>query len=191
MKKFTDFLKTSLIGGLFVLLPLILFYLLLAEMLEFVVALATPIADLFPKGTFDRINTPVLIALLLIVGASFIFGLALRSMTLKRLGLWIEQAVLSRLHTGDSLCNRGSRGRADDRTGALGAGILRWFGKDREQRPDRNAGGQFGRHFQGPEPLGRGGPGAAGQRRNNYPLKTVSPQLCRDRNKITFCSRGK
>ena len=33
MKNFTEFLKTSLIGGLFVLLPLILFYLLLAELL--------------------------------------------------------------------------------------------------------------------------------------------------------------
>ena len=118
MKKFTDFLKTSLIGGLFVLLPLILFYLLLAEMLEFVVALATPIADLFPKGTFDRINTPVLIALLLIVGASFIFGLALRSMTLKRLGLWIEQAVLSRLplYKAVKSLTRGLVGAKEDTT---------------------------------------------------------------------------
>jgi uncharacterized membrane protein len=97
MKNFTEFLKTSLIGGLFVLLPLILFYLLLAEMLQLVVALATPIADLFPKGTFDRINAPVLIALILIVGASFLFGLALRSTILRRFGLWTERAVLGRL----------------------------------------------------------------------------------------------
>ena len=94
MKNFAEFLKTSLIGGLFVLLPLILFYLLLAELLGLVVALATPIADLFPKGTFDRINAPFLIALILIVGASFLFGLALRSMTLRRCGLWIERSVL-------------------------------------------------------------------------------------------------
>ncbi len=97
MKKFTEFLKTTLIGGLFVLLPLIMFYLLLAEMLELVVKLATPIADLFPKGTFDQVNAPVLIGLILIVGASFLFGLTLRSMTLRRLGLWIERAVLGRL----------------------------------------------------------------------------------------------
>ena len=97
MKSFTEFLKTSLIGGLFVLLPLILVYLLLAEILQLVVAMATPIADLFPKGTFDRVNAPVLMALILIVGASFLFGLALRSMTLRRFGLWIERAVLGRL----------------------------------------------------------------------------------------------
>lgn len=97
MKKFSEFLITSLIGGLFVLLPLILLYLLLAEMLELVVALAAPIADLFPKGTFDRVNMPVLIGLILIVGASFLFGLALRSMTLRRFGLWIERVALGRL----------------------------------------------------------------------------------------------
>lgn len=97
MKNFIEFLKTSLIGGLFVLLPLIIFYLLLAEMLELIVMLATPIADLFPKGTFDRVNAPVVIALILIVCASFIFGLTLRSMTLRRFGLWVERGVFGRM----------------------------------------------------------------------------------------------
>ena len=97
MKKIAEFLKTLLIGGLFVLLPLVLFYLLLAEMLQLVVELATPIADLFPKGTFDQVNAPVLMALILIVGASFLFGLALRSLTLKRVGIWVESTVLDRL----------------------------------------------------------------------------------------------
>jgi uncharacterized membrane protein len=86
MKNFMEFLKTSIAGGVLVLLPLLLLYLLLAELLELVVALATPIADLFPKGTFDKINAPVLLALILIVGVSFVFGLALRSMTLRRFG---------------------------------------------------------------------------------------------------------
>ena len=73
MKNIMEFLKTSLIGGLFVLLPLILFYLLLSQILQLVVVLATPIADLFPKGTFDEVKTPVVIAVILIVGASFLF----------------------------------------------------------------------------------------------------------------------
>ena len=97
MRQLVEFLKTTALGGLFVLLPLILFYLLLAEMLELVVALATPIADLFPKETFYHLKAPVLMALILIVGASFLFGLALRSMTLRRFGLWIERAMFGRL----------------------------------------------------------------------------------------------
>jgi len=97
VKKVVEFLKTSLIGGLFVLLPLVLFYLLLSELLQVVVVLATPIADLFPKGTFDQVKMPVVIGIILIVGASFLFGLALRSASLRRLGLWIERTLLDRL----------------------------------------------------------------------------------------------
>ena len=97
MKNFVEFLKTSLIGGLFVLLPLLVLYMLLAELLQLVVELATPIADLFPQGTFDKINAPVLLALILIVGVSFVLGLALRSITLRRFGLWIERSMLGHL----------------------------------------------------------------------------------------------
>ena len=97
MKSILNFLKTCLLGGLFVLLPLVLFYLLLVELLQVVVMLATPIADLFPKGTFDEVHMPVLVGLILIVGASFLFGLALRSAALQRFGLWIERGLLGRL----------------------------------------------------------------------------------------------
>ena len=97
MKKFTEFLKTTALGGLFVLLPVLLLYLVFAEVLEMVVALATPIADLFPKGTFDEATSPVIIALILIVGASFMIGLGLRSKAARRFGRSIENTVLDRL----------------------------------------------------------------------------------------------
>ena len=97
MNSIGRFLKTTILGGLFVLLPLLLLSLLLAEALNLVVALATPIADLFPKGTFDRVNFPVLIALLLILAVSFLLGLALLSEKGKRLGGWLEGKVLGRL----------------------------------------------------------------------------------------------
>jgi uncharacterized membrane protein len=97
VKKIVEFIKTSLAGGLLVLLPLVLFYLLLSELLEIVVTLATPIADLFPKETFGQVNMPVLMGLVLIVGASFLIGLALRSAKLRQFGLWIEQNLLDNL----------------------------------------------------------------------------------------------
>jgi uncharacterized membrane protein len=103
MKRVSEFLKTTALGGLFVLLPVLLLYLLLAEVLELVVALATPIADLFPKGTFDRINFPVLIALVLIVGVSFLIGLSMRSATWRRAGRWIEEKILGRLPAYNAL----------------------------------------------------------------------------------------
>jgi len=59
-------------GGLFVLLPILLFYLMLSEALDMVVALATPIADLFPVGAFDKVEFPVIVGLILILGISFL-----------------------------------------------------------------------------------------------------------------------
>jgi uncharacterized membrane protein len=97
MKRLTEFLKTTALGGLLVLLPVLLLFLLIAEILQLVIALATPIADLFPKGTFDEINFPVLIALILIVGASFVLGLAMHSAAGRRFGGWIEKNILGRL----------------------------------------------------------------------------------------------
>ena len=97
MRLLIEFLKRTASGGLFVLLPVLLLYLLLAEALELVVALATPITGLFPKGTFDELRFPVIIALILIVGASFLIGLGLRSAVARRLGLYIERTVLNRL----------------------------------------------------------------------------------------------
>jgi uncharacterized membrane protein len=97
MKQIGEFLKTTALGGLFVLLPLLLLYLLLSEALELVVALATPIADLFPKGTFDKFEHPVLMGLVLIVAASFLIGLAMRSSAGVRLGHWLEKKTVSRI----------------------------------------------------------------------------------------------
>lgn len=98
MKNFVDFLKTTAAGGFFVLFPLLLFYLLLAEILQLIVGMATPIADtFFPKGTFDEISAPVLVALLLLLGVSFVVGLLLRSDTGKRFGNWIERNTVGRL----------------------------------------------------------------------------------------------
>jgi len=97
MKAFGEFLKTTALGGLFVVLPVLLLYLLLGEMLDLVIGLATPIADLFPKGTFDNLTAPFPIAVILIVGVSFVIGLALRVEIGRSLGDWIERKVLGRL----------------------------------------------------------------------------------------------
>ncbi len=97
MSSITKFLKTCLLGGLFVLLPLLLFYLLFSELMGIIVALATPIADLFPEDTFGKLSDPLIVAILLLMGTSFIFGLALRSHRLARIGSLLEQTTLMRL----------------------------------------------------------------------------------------------
>jgi uncharacterized membrane protein len=94
MKRIGEFLKATIVGGLFVLLPVVLLYLILAEVMQLAVALATPIADLFPKGTFDKVASPTLVAILLIVGVSFLFGLLMLAAPGRAFGTWIERRVL-------------------------------------------------------------------------------------------------
>ena len=92
-----NFINTTLLGGLFILLPLMLLWLGLLEIVGLLIAMATPIADLFPKGPFEDLAAPGLVAVLLIVGVSFVLGLAARSYILIRIGRQIENSVLAKV----------------------------------------------------------------------------------------------
>jgi len=91
------FLKSTLLGGLFVLLPLMLLWIGLKEIGGLLVEMATPIADLFPPGVFDNLTAPGVIAFLLIVGTSFALGLAAKAAWLRSIGRNIETSVLNRV----------------------------------------------------------------------------------------------
>ena len=124
MKNLLEFLKTTAIGGLFVLLPILLLYLLLSEALDMIVALATPIADLFPEGTFGKVEFPVIVGLILILGLSFIIGLALRAKLARRSGRWIERTVLDRLPAYSALKSLTTGFTEAGKAGAFKAAVL-------------------------------------------------------------------
>lgn len=97
-----NFVKTTLLGGLFILLPLMLLWIGLMEIGGLLISLATPIADLFivrlfPEGTFDKLATPGVVALILIVAMSFVLGLLAKSAWLRRVGESIENSVLNKI----------------------------------------------------------------------------------------------
>lgn len=97
MKNILDFLKTTIIGGLFVLLPIILLYLALCETLGVLVLLATPIADLIIPGHLEETQFPVLVALVLLVLISFILGLIMLSDIGRRFGNWLERMIIGKV----------------------------------------------------------------------------------------------
>ena len=92
-----DFIKTTLLGGVVVLVPILLFYLLFSEMLEVLVALATPVVDVLPGKLGDKIDEPLSVAIFVLLIGSFLAGLALRSITLKTFGAWVENSALNKL----------------------------------------------------------------------------------------------
>jgi uncharacterized membrane protein len=96
------FLKTTLLGGLFVLLPIMLLWIGLREIGGLLTEMATPIADLifvglFPPETFDNLSAPGVVALIMIIGTSFILGLMAKSAWLSSIGHSIENSMLNKI----------------------------------------------------------------------------------------------
>ena len=48
MKKLSAFVKTSIVGGALVLVPLLILYMLISELVELIIALVFPILELLP-----------------------------------------------------------------------------------------------------------------------------------------------
>lgn len=92
-----DFFKTMLKGGFLILLPLLLFFMLLTEIVDMVIGLATPLADLFPAGIFDDPQYPVALAIILLLAVSFLIGLAMKSRIATRFGTWLAEKTVGKL----------------------------------------------------------------------------------------------
>ena len=92
-----NFIKTTFLGGLFVLLPIMFLGIGIKEIGELLTAMATPIADLFPPGPFEKLTAPGVVALTLIIGTSFILGLAARLAWISYAGNKLENIVLNRI----------------------------------------------------------------------------------------------
>ena len=91
------FLKSTILTGLYVLLPIMLMWIGLREIGGLLAEMATPIADMVPGHYFDELTLPGVIAALLITAASFIIGIAARIKVVKIAGSKFEHAVLYRI----------------------------------------------------------------------------------------------
>lgn len=91
------FIQSAIVNGLAILIPLVLVFLAAREMLELMIAIATPIADLFPAGTFDHVRETEIIAALLILGVALFFGILSKLKAGRTLGRWIEKHSLDKI----------------------------------------------------------------------------------------------
>jgi len=91
------FLKSALVNGLAILLPVVLVFLAIKEIFELLVNIATPIADLFPPGTFDHVKETEILAVLLIVGLAIFLGILSKVKAGQVLGHSIEKNTLYKI----------------------------------------------------------------------------------------------
>ena len=91
------FLKSALVNGLAMLIPVVLVFLAIKEIFELLVNVATPIADLFPPGTFDHVKETEILAVLLIVGLAIFLGILSKLKAGRVLGHSIEKHTLFKI----------------------------------------------------------------------------------------------
>ena len=92
-----NFLKSALVNGLAMLLPVVLVFLAIKEIFELLVGIATPIADLFPPGTFDHVRETEILAVLLIAGLAILLGILSKLKAGQVLGHSIEKHTLYKI----------------------------------------------------------------------------------------------
>jgi uncharacterized membrane protein len=92
-----QFIKSRVLAGLYVLLPLMLLWIGLREIGGLLADMAEPIADMFPSKYFDDLRWPGIVAAFLIIGASFVIGIAALLSAAELLGQKFEKAILFRI----------------------------------------------------------------------------------------------
>ena len=97
MQNIPKFTFSRIVDGFLVLLPVLLTYLMMGQLFDAMLALATPIADLLPKGAATSEWALRLEAAGLLVIGCFLVGLAMRTDAARRFGKWIEETFLNRI----------------------------------------------------------------------------------------------
>jgi uncharacterized membrane protein len=98
MQPVVEFFKNTILDGLLVLLPLLLLWGLFAQAFVIVTKIATPIVHLLPRDAwFDAPWFKELVAIVLLVGASFFLGMLLRASFVRSVLNQVESHTLHRL----------------------------------------------------------------------------------------------
>jgi uncharacterized membrane protein len=97
MRRLGLFLKTTTLGGLFVLLPVIVTVVLLSKAIVVARLASAKLISLVTGQPHEAVQFPMILALLLLLAISFALGLLLTLPIGAESGRWIEQVILYRV----------------------------------------------------------------------------------------------
>jgi uncharacterized membrane protein len=95
MKGFLHFLRTTLVGGILFLVPIVVLLIVLNKALDVAHKVVDPLAAQLPFESLIGLRTPHLLAITLLIIFCFIAGLFAKTALAKRGVNWLESAVLS------------------------------------------------------------------------------------------------
>ena len=94
MDKIVDFLKTTIVGGLVFLVPLVLVSMVLKRGLEIASRVAKPVVENFPSHQVAGVALGTIAAALLLTIVAFAAGLAARTERGRAITRWVGESVL-------------------------------------------------------------------------------------------------
>ena len=97
MKGLIKFIKTTVIGGLVMIIPLTIFAVVLGMLLDSLVAITSEIAEHLPNGPLDNTLVVVLVAVLAIISLCFFTGLLLSTRPGKTLTAFLERHIAQKI----------------------------------------------------------------------------------------------
>lgn len=101
LRRFRNFITTTFLGGVVVILPVTLFVFLIRFLFDFVVGIIDPLARLlFPKQDFEDIENRAVVSLLalaIVFAFCFLVGLIVKTQAGRTLWQWIDTGLLERL----------------------------------------------------------------------------------------------
>lgn len=97
MQSLSQFLKTTVIGGLVVLVPVAVSVYIISAVIKKVLSVLAPIAKELHVQSVGGVAVVEIVAILVVFAACFFFGLLVRTAVGQSLGSWIEEKVLNLL----------------------------------------------------------------------------------------------
>jgi uncharacterized membrane protein len=91
------FLKSTMVTGLLVLVPLLLLWLALSEIAGLLMAMVDPILLMIPTKFYSDVFAPGVLAAMVLLATAFIVGLVSRSRGITRMGATLERNVLAKM----------------------------------------------------------------------------------------------
>lgn len=97
MKKFIQAIRATIVGGALFLTPIIVLTLILGKALKLLRKFLAPVSQHIPIESFMGLETPKLLAIVVLVFICFLAGLFARTSMAKSMVRWLETTLLSNL----------------------------------------------------------------------------------------------
>ena len=97
MKGFPGFVKVTVVGGFFVILPVALILILLGEVFSVITAMLEPIVELFPVDDIGGVPVAMVLSVLLLVMLCLVAGLAVKTRAGAKANQWLEDTIFNQV----------------------------------------------------------------------------------------------